>query len=129
MKTAIALCAGHDFIQVEYIGNVMDAIERTITPRLKEKTPRNQKYLDWLKTQRCAICDRPKYANRDIVAAHQSVSGRGTSIKGSDFEALPLCTFCHDEEGQYGVETTWRGIDRKLMIIKHLTKYIQLMRY
>ena len=95
-----------------------------MNPNPKEITPRDQDYLDWLKTLKCAICDRPKYANRDIVPAHQSVSGRGTSIKGSDYEALPLCTFCHDEEGQYGVETTWQGIDRKLCIIKHLAKYI-----
>jgi hypothetical protein len=100
-------------------------VEQNIRPDPKQETPRDKKYLDWLKEQPCAICDHPKYANRDVVAAHQSVSGRSMGKKGSDFEALPLCTFCHDEEGQYGVESTWKHVDRKLSIIRHLVRYIQ----
>jgi hypothetical protein len=90
-----------------------------MNPDPKTKTPRSQKYLDWLKTQRCVICSHPKEPNRDIVPAHQTILGRGMAHKPSDYTSLPLCSFCHAEEHWHGTETMWKGIDRKREVIKH----------
>ena len=96
---------------------------------LKRKTPRNKAYLDWLKDQRCVICGRQKDDCRDIVPAHQSITGRGMGLKPSDYEALPECSFCHAEEHYHGTKSTWKDLDKKRLIIEHLTKYLQEINY
>lgn len=96
-----------------------------MTPDPKEITPRSKSYRDWLKEQRCAKCGQLQNDYLDIVPAHQSIFGRGMGIKTNDFTTLGLCTRCHAAEGYMGVETFWKGIDKKKKIIEHLIRYIQ----
>ena len=97
-----------------------------MNPDPKPKTPRSQKYLEWLKTQRCAVCGRAKHEYRDIVPAHQTIDRYGyMGGKANDFHALPVCSFCHAEGHWHGEKTLWDGYDRKKLIIEHLIKFIQ----
>ena len=61
----------------------------------KPSTPRDPKYLDWIRTLGCAACGEL----RDIHA-HHTKSG-GTAIKGSDYSCIPLCARCHYEVHQH----------------------------
>jgi hypothetical protein len=96
-------------------------------PDPKELTLRSKAYLKWLRGQPCTYpdCGRVSNDQMSIVAAHQNIIGvSGTSIKPPDHYALPLCAECHVREHS-GVETFWKGIDRKILIIEHLIRYIQ----
>jgi len=57
----------------------------------KTKTPRDAKYLAWLRQQRCAWCSAPPPSEVSHHGTH------GTGIKASDHGALPLCRHCHAE--------------------------------
>lgn len=50
---------------------------------------RDRKYLDWLRTERCAICGLVGPSD----PAHIGTAGKG--LKSSDDEALPLCRYHH----------------------------------
>lgn len=52
---------------------------------------RSRKYLDFLRRMPCASCG----ARPPSEAAHGPVTGVG--LKGSDFDAIPLCAECHRE--------------------------------
>lgn len=61
----------------------------------KVKTPRDAKYLQWLRTQPCCMCRyEPRDGYKYLMHAHHTTTG-GMSIKGSDMEAVPLCFACH----------------------------------
>lgn len=55
----------------------------------KEKTPRDEAYLDWLRTQPCAFCGRPAPSEPSHHGRH------GIALKPSDYLALPSCRPCH----------------------------------
>ena len=62
----------------------------------------------------------------NVVAHHESVLGRGTGIKASDYETLPLChdfTGCHVKLHSIGKKRFWGGFDYKKEIIKNLIEY------
>lgn len=62
----------------------------------KMKTPRDPKYLAWLRKQPCAFCGA---APPSEVSHH----GRhGIAIKASDHLALPSCRRCHARHHQGG---------------------------
>lgn len=48
-------------------------------------------YLQWLRIQRCCMCDAPPPG-----AAHHSTTGRGMGMKSPDWRAMALCHACHD---------------------------------
>ncbi len=82
-----------------------------MNPQPKPKTNRDEKYLEWLKTQPCLGCRQPKTPDFDITYAHK---GGGMALKGPDNEALPLCTGvngCHEVEHQ-GTATFWFRVAR-----------------
>lgn len=64
-----------------------------MNPQIKQKTNRDKKYLEWLKTLPCVACGRyPIEGVLQVVPAH---SGGGMALKGDDFDSLPLCVDDH----------------------------------
>ena len=55
----------------------------------KPQTPRDPKYLAWIRTLPCLFCGKPGPSQ-----AHHTATG-GMSLKGSDFSCVPLCGDCH----------------------------------
>ena len=103
-------------------------MEQSIRSDPKKMTVRDEKYLSWLRTQPCVYpdCGRMDSEYMSVVPAHQSFMGRGVSIKPPDHYALPLCADDHAKEHFLGVETFWQGIDRRMLIIEHLIRYIRI---
>lgn len=67
---------------------------------IKQKTPRDKKYLKFVKKYPCCACGwRPN--NHLLVHAHHTETG-GMGIKGSDYSAVPLCFICHDKVHKTG---------------------------
>jgi hypothetical protein len=60
-----------------------------MTAQVKETTPRDAAYLDWIRTFDCIECQWP--AHLKGIEAHHIETG-GTSIKCSDYLTVPLCT-------------------------------------
>lgn len=64
----------------------------------KPKTPRDPKYLDFVRTFDCVDCGWP--AQLGFIEAHHVYTG-GMSIKCSDYDTVPLCGFnargCHQK--------------------------------
>jgi len=65
-----------------------------------------------------------------VVAHHESVLGRGTGIKPSDYETLPLCSSlhnCHGLRHDKGKDRFWTSfcstVDYKKEIIRNLIEY------
>jgi hypothetical protein len=54
------------------------------------KTARSWRYLAWIRTLPCACCGQDPAGE----AAHTGSDG-GTSLKASDYSAVPLCSHCH----------------------------------
>lgn len=80
----------------------------------KVKTPRDSKYLKWLSTQPCCRCG----GNYGVVGHHTSTGG--TSLKGSDYEAVPLCFYHHAEHDNKRKDAI---PNLKAIIAALLTKY------
>lgn len=77
-------------------------------PCLKNQTHRNKSYLQWIRSKGCVICGRP------AIAHHEVITNKGTGIKGSDYETLPLCPTtalnrigCHESRHRIGKLTFW----------------------
>ena len=94
---------------------------RTIMEYPKLKTPRDIPYRHWLTEQICCRCYRPPSENLSVAAAHYGK--HGTGIKASDYDALPLCVWCHGKE-HAGVRTFWDGVDRKELVREHRERYL-----
>lgn len=56
---------------------------------MKPRTPRSARHLAWLRGLNCAWCGRQP----PCEASHHG--RRGTGIKASDLDAIPLCARCH----------------------------------
>ena len=92
---------------------------------------KNQKYLDWLKTQNCVVCGRTP-----CDPAHQPSQWNGVSLKSPDTYCLPLCRECHDKEHRVGHTTFWgqelrRETDKYIihvaihsMCLAHFTRFL-----
>ena len=106
---------------MEFDGNEYNHVNFNPVP--KPQTPRDPKYLDWLKTQRCVVCHRSVNPNLDIVAAHYGEHGIG--IKASDLEALPLCFHCHALEHMQGPRLFWSGKHRQELVDAHRQAYLE----
>ncbi len=68
-------------------------LKRYTRPRPRRSKPRrgperSPEYLAWIRTLRCAVCQRAF----GIEAAHTNATGmRGIGQKASDYSAIPLC--------------------------------------
>lgn len=70
------------------------AIRAYFTPGLPKPPSRCPAFLRWLKTFPCVACGSCKL----VDPAHFGPHGAGT--KADDFDALPLCRTCHNEQGK-----------------------------
>lgn len=55
----------------------------------KPSTPRDKKYLAFIRKQPCCRC-----GSKFQIEAHHTSTG-GIGLKGSDYDAVSLCFFCH----------------------------------
>ena len=73
-------------------------------PCPKTKTPRNPKYLEFVRSRACCVCGL-KYT---VVAHHIRMGGGGgTGIKPSDYRTVPLCDNHHKLLHQMGERSFW----------------------
>lgn len=72
--------------------------------RKPKSIARDEEYLSFIRKQPCIVCNCIH-----VVPHHESISGRGTGIKASDLETIPLCHFCHNERHNTGKLTfAWK---------------------
>lgn len=93
--------------------------------------PRDRKYLDWLKTQVCAVTwaifsrgERISYSYEVIIdPAHGPVNGIGS--KGSDDGAIPMTRAFHEEQTLIGWPKFEKkyGIDRAAIAAEHYARF------
>ena len=81
----------------------------------KHKPGRSEVYLDYVRSQRCYICQKSP------SETHHTETG-GTGMKGSDFSAIPLCHEHHRELGDSGKITF--GIEHTVVISDIVQKYL-----
>jgi hypothetical protein len=72
---------------------------------LKIKTIRDKKYMEWIKTLPCIICQR----NTPSDPHHTKTGGKG--IKACDYTCVPLCHKHHVEIHTVGTRTFQRIYD------------------
>lgn len=87
----------------------------------KPKTPRDPKYLAFIRSKPCCICDKPAEPH------HESGLGDsgGMALKCSDYFAIPLCRFHHDQRDGLGFESFWMWSDIHQRIMNFLIEYAQ----
>lgn len=88
---------------------------------IKQKTPRDKKYLAFVKDQPCCICGwKPSRDYSYLLHAHHTESG-GMGIKGSDYSAVPLCFVHHDEIHQKGAKNNIPNLEQilKQLMVKY----------
>lgn len=77
----------------------------------KVKTPRNAKYLAYIRTHSCCRCGYPP-GQGNIHAHHVRLgAGAGMGMKPSDYNAVPLCAACHAKNHNTGERTFWNEMD------------------
>lgn len=88
---------------------------------------RNENYLAFIRKQPCAACN--EHDAEKIQAHHESLmKWKPMAAKVSDYWTLPLCYDCHHRLGVTGKKTFWTFADTKMLVIQHLTRYIELLR-
>lgn len=80
----------------------------------KTTVMRDRKYLDWLKTRRCVVCDCSPLSMDGLFAIIDPAHGpsAGMRVKGPDKEACPLCRHHHSEQHSIG----WPDFEAKYKI-------------
>ena len=82
------------------------AIRAFFTPGLPQPPDRCPAYLRWLKRFPCVACGSSKWVDPAHFGPH------GVSTKASDFDALPLCRYCHNEQGKSALTfAAMKGLD------------------
>ncbi len=66
-----------------------------MNPQPKTKTPRDAKYLVFLRSLPCSVCGS-EYSGQ----SHHTETG-GISLVGSDYSAVPICLNCHRDIHQH----------------------------
>lgn len=78
-----------------------------------EPTPRDKRYLRFIKLFPCVCCGK----EGSIDPCH--FGDHGISIKASDYDALPMCRQCHNEQGK----SAKRFAERKGLNLPELREY------
>ena len=125
-----ALQKSHKEITGEwYAMSVSDPAPGGINPQPKEPQFRSDKYLKWLRGERCYGCGRTVYLSTDGKpkrndAAHQRQIGTGgTSMKPGDIYALPGCLECHNiNEHLYGQKLSRE--EAAVKCLAHINRYL-----
>ena len=81
----------------------------------KPVTYENKKYLDFIRSKPCLLCNRPAEPHH----VRRSYWGAGVGKKPHDYVAIPFCRECHDPKNEVGV---------MMIIIKYLMEYIEKQR-
>jgi hypothetical protein len=94
---------------------------------------RNPDYLKFIRNQPCLVTGSKSSLYESVAACHENIFGdKGTSIKCSDYTAVPLLQTLHrDHEHQHGNYTFWSQypwIDVKKEIIRLNIEYIESKR-
>ena len=77
---------------------------RELTAVPKSPPVRDERYLAWLREQRCARCKAPPRSE----ASHHPAKGHGsTGCKTSDERAIALCTLCHRHHHARPLNRAW----------------------
>jgi len=84
----------------------------------KKKTKRDPKYLKWIRTKKCHVCNYYQ-----AVPHHEAINNRGIGLKGSDRETIPLCNRCHSNRHTTGRHTFWYAWDIELIIEYYNKQY------
>ena len=67
----------------------------------KHITPESEPYLKFIRSKPCCFCLKKS------VAHHESITGKGTGKKCSDYETVPLCFECHERRHRIGKYSFW----------------------
>lgn len=86
----------------------------------KYHTFRSKKYLDFIRSKNCLICNNP-----ETVAHHEGLGRNAQGSKPPDHHAVPLCVYCHERRHSHGVNTFWGGWDIKMHIIDLVGEYLR----
>lgn len=74
------------------------------TKAKKPKRWRSPAHLNWIRGFHCANCG----VSDPIEAAHVRIlGGGGMGFKPADFDCVPLCKNCHQEQHSIGERTFW----------------------
>ena len=99
-------------------------------PSSLERAEREPKYLKWIRTQPCVVCGVWRRNGAQSEAAHTGRRGAGLAVKADDWDAIPLCAWCHRTKPMayhlIGNEQTWaehHGIDLARLRGDLLTRY------
>jgi len=93
----------------------------TVSTLFKTKTPRDNKYIEWIRSLSCCICGYPAPSD-----PHHSESG-GKGIKGSDYSCLPFCHKHHALLHNNGKDSFCKDntIDLKEMVLYFNKRYME----
>lgn len=104
---------------------------------MKSKTLRSKKFTDqWIPRQACILIHEgcggwqmDDKGRNQVFPAHHKVGGKG--LKGSDYEALPMCDKLHKEYDKNGSNKTAfeekYGVKVETMIINNLIEYVRYL--
>lgn len=82
------------------------------------KTPRDAKYLKFIRTLPCTIC-----GTTYEVDGHHTDTG-GIALVGSDYSALPLCRTHHSEIHQkHSKRGQWGEVELKVILARLFAAY------
>jgi hypothetical protein len=97
--------------------------------RQREPRVRDQKRLDWLKTQPCVVCGcgwpKSEAAHIRVGSINHDKRETGMAEKASDKWTVSLCFRCHREQHAAGDELKWwasKGLDPFLTAIEQEPK-------
>jgi len=84
----------------------------------KIKPYRSEEYLDYIRAMPCLRCGKPGRSQ----AHHVSVKNQGWGVRPPDYQTVPLCLICHNEEES---QPTWSAEDYFPWIIRFMGRWIQ----
>ena len=96
MEENNCLCPHYDNWDCEFYNQGRCRIEETMKPLLpnpKPKTDRDKKYLGFIRTKRCLFCNNKAEPHHESGLSNSG----GMALKCSDYFAIQLCRFHHDE--------------------------------
>lgn len=95
-----------------------------MTPLRKRKTPRSEKYMEWVRSQQSAVSQNTQY----VVAHHVRCFGwGGIGLKPSDFRTVPLTHEEHMELHRIGEREFWEtnNVDPRTQICAQMLIYLR----
>lgn len=101
---------------VEMVKDLREKKARTASMNLVKQTPRDESYLDYIRSLACAVCDKPS------PDAHHVETG-GVGMKGSDYMTVPLCRSCHGELHQHGEQAVFGDYNVYKLVAQYVIEY------